>query len=207
MKPTLLLLPGLGADEALFRRQIDHLTDIVNPVCVDYRNCATRAEMAEAALRATPGTFAVAGMSLGGWVAQEVVHLAPRRVLKLALLNTWARPQAPEFCRGWHQTIARVEAGQYEQVLQEYLPNLFHPSRLTDTELISDFLAMCRRVGPAVYLRQLQAMVALDATMVCRTYIVSVARLPSSTAVRMEPFLLQNMKRSPARFPGPSSPS
>lgn len=103
MKPTLLLLPGLGADEALFRYQIDHLQDIVNPLCVDYRDCATRTEMAEAALRATSGPFALAGMSLGGWVAQEVVHLAPHRVLKLALLNTWARPQAPAMAALEHQ--------------------------------------------------------------------------------------------------------
>ena len=162
MKPTLLFLPGLGADEALFRHQIDHLRDIVNPLCVDYRDSATRTEMAYTTLRATSGPFALAGMSLGGWVAQEVVHLAPHRVVKLALLNTWARPQAPEFCQGWHQAIARVEQGQYEQVLQEYLPSLFHPSRLADTELISTFLAMCRRVGPAAYLRQLKAMAALE---------------------------------------------
>jgi pimeloyl-ACP methyl ester carboxylesterase len=118
--------------------------------------------MAEAALRATSGPFALAGMSLGGWVAQEVVHLAPQRVLKLALLNTWARPQAPELCQGWHQVIARVEHGQYEQVLQEYLPSLFHPSRLAARELIEAFLAMCHRVGPAAYLRQLKAMAALE---------------------------------------------
>ena len=84
------------------------------------------------------------------------------RVVKLALLNTWARPQAPEFCQGWHQAIARVEQGQYEQVLQEYLPSLFHPSRLVDREFIETFLAMCRRVGPAAYLRQLKAMAALE---------------------------------------------
>ena len=118
--------------------------------------------MAEVALGATTGPFALAGMSLGGWVAQEMVHRAPQRVLKLALLNTWARPPSPELCRGWHQTIARVQGGQYEQVLQEFLPSLFHPSRLSDTELISAFLAMCRRVGPAAYLRQLKAMAALE---------------------------------------------
>jgi pimeloyl-ACP methyl ester carboxylesterase len=162
VKPTLLLLPGLGADETLFRHQIDHLQDIVNPLCVDYRNCATRTEMAEAALQATSEPFAVAGMSLGGWVAQEIVHLAPQRVLKLALLNTWARPQAPEFCQGRQQAIARVEHGQYDQVLQEYLPSLFHPSRLADTELISAFLAMCRRLGPAAYVRQMRAMASLE---------------------------------------------
>lgn len=88
MKPTLLLLPGLGADEALYQYQIENLKDIAEPACVDYRECASRTEMAEAALRATSGPFAVAGMSLGGWVAQEVVRLAPQRVLKLALLNT-----------------------------------------------------------------------------------------------------------------------
>jgi len=118
--------------------------------------------MADAALRATSGPFALAGMSLGGWVAQEVVHLAPHRVMKLALLNTWARPQAPEFRQGWHQAIARVEQGQYEQVLQEYLPSLFYPSRLADRELIEAFLAMCHRVGPAAYVRQLKAMAALE---------------------------------------------
>jgi pimeloyl-ACP methyl ester carboxylesterase len=118
--------------------------------------------MAEAALRATSGPFALAGMSLGGWVAQEVVHLAPQRVLKLALMNTWARPQAPELCQGWHQAIARVERGEYDQVLQEYLLSLFHPSRLADTELISAFLTMCRRVGPAAYVRQLKALTALE---------------------------------------------
>lgn len=162
MKPTLLLLPGLGADEALFRHQLETLKDIADLVCINYRECTTRTEMAEAALRATSGPFTVAGMSLGGWVAQEIIHLAPQRVLKLALLNTWARPQTSESCQGRQQAIAHVEGGHYDQVLQEYLPNLFHPSRLADAELISTFLAMCRRVGPAAYVRQMKAMAALE---------------------------------------------
>jgi hypothetical protein len=86
-----------------------------------------------------------------------VVRLAPHRVLKLALLNMWARHRATEFVEvGIRQLLASREEGQYEQILQEYLASLFYPSRLADTELISAFLAICRRVGPAAYLRRLK---------------------------------------------------
>jgi pimeloyl-ACP methyl ester carboxylesterase len=93
-KPVLVLVPGLGADAGDWPHQIDHLADLADVTVADLRACASRSEMAEAVLNTVPGPFALAGHSMGGWVAQEAAARAPQRVTRLALLNTWARPDA-----------------------------------------------------------------------------------------------------------------
>lgn len=164
MKHPLVLLPGLGADAELYGHQIRHLRDIADPVFVDLSPYDSRAAMAQAALDQAPPRFALAGMSMGGWVAQEVVHRAPERVTKLALLNTWARPQDAALCAARQRAIRLIEEGRFEEVLSEHLPNVLHPDRLADEPLTTSILAMQRRVGPEVFLRQMRAMAALERT-------------------------------------------
>lgn len=162
MTQPLVLLPGLGADAELYRHQITHLQDIAEPIFLDLSPYDSRAAMAEAALRQAPPRFALVGMSMGGWVAQEVVRRAPDRVTKLGLLNTWTRPQDPALCAARQRAIQLVQEGRFEQVLSEHLPNVLHPDRLGEEALTASILAMQRRVGPDAFLRQMQAMVALE---------------------------------------------
>jgi pimeloyl-ACP methyl ester carboxylesterase len=157
--PALVLVPGLGADAEAWRHQIDHLVDVAADIrVVDLRPAASRAEMAAAVLARAPARFALAGQSMGGWVAQDVAARAPERVAKLALLNTWARPD-PAFNEVQRQVIAEIRAGRFEGVLAEHLPRVLHPDRLGEAPLVDALKAMQRRAGPGVFARHIQAMV------------------------------------------------
>lgn len=99
-KIPLILLPGLLCDEALWRPQVESLGPLIEPVVIDLTRDDSLPEMARRALEAAPPSFALAGLSMGGYVAQEIMRQAPERVTKLALLDTSARADTPEQPRG-----------------------------------------------------------------------------------------------------------
>ncbi len=57
-----------------------------------------------------PPKFALAGLSMGGYIAFEMMRQAPERIIKLALLDTSARPETPA------QTERRLPADRDGQV-------------------------------------------------------------------------------------------
>ena len=67
--------------------------------------------------RAPAGRFALAGLSMGGYVALEVVRRAPERVAALALLDTSARPDTPEQTALRRSAIA-ASASDFEGVVR-----------------------------------------------------------------------------------------
>jgi pimeloyl-ACP methyl ester carboxylesterase len=158
MKPALILLPGLGADGASWQHQLEHLSDAAELTVLDLWACASRADMAEHVLRTAPERFALAGQSMGGWVAQDVAARAPERVTKLALLNTWARPD-PALNEVQRDGVRRMKAGEFEPVVREHLPRILPAPALEDAALVGTLTAMAQRAGPEVVARQLQAMI------------------------------------------------
>jgi pimeloyl-ACP methyl ester carboxylesterase len=141
MAQALILVPGLGADQASWQHQVEHLADIADMTVADLKKCGSRGEMADAVLQAAPERFALAGQSMGGWVAQEVAARAPERVTRLALLNTWARPD-PEFNDKQRDVIRRIDAGQFSDVLDEHIPRILHPDRVKEKDLVKTIQAM-----------------------------------------------------------------
>ena len=95
-REPLLLLSGLLSDGALWRAQVDDLADIAAPMIPDLSLDDTIAGMADRALANAPSSFALAGLSMGGYVALEILRRAPERVSRLALLDTSARTDTPE---------------------------------------------------------------------------------------------------------------
>lgn len=92
-KSVLVLVPGAGCTERLWRPQIEALRDLAAPIVLDVKHHRHVADLARDALQALPPRFALAGLSMGGFVALEMVRQAPERVLKLAFLDTQARPE------------------------------------------------------------------------------------------------------------------
>jgi pimeloyl-ACP methyl ester carboxylesterase len=92
----LVLCPGLLTDAGLWSHQIATLHDVVQPIVPDLSGSADLKVLAASVLEQAPERFALAGLSMGGYVAFEILRQAPERVLRLALLNTNARPDAPE---------------------------------------------------------------------------------------------------------------
>jgi pimeloyl-ACP methyl ester carboxylesterase len=154
--PTLLLLPGLLCDARLWRDQAASLAPIARAVVADLTLDDRIEAMAARALAAVEGPFALAGLSMGGYVALEILRQAPGRVARLALLDTSARPDTPEQTRRRRGLISLSRAGQFRGVTPRLLPQLIHPSRL-DTPLAAEVMAMAERVGKDAFLRQQEA--------------------------------------------------
>jgi pimeloyl-ACP methyl ester carboxylesterase len=156
-KIPLILLPGLLCDTALWRPQVEGLGALAEPLVIDLTRDDSLAGMARRALAAAPPTFALAGLSMGGYVAQEVMRQAPERVLKLALLDTSARADTPEQTARRRGLIELSEKGEFKGVTPRLLPLLIHAARHEDKPLTEIVMGMAERVGKDAFLRQQKA--------------------------------------------------
>jgi pimeloyl-ACP methyl ester carboxylesterase len=155
-RDPVLLLPGMMCDAELWRDQIAALKD--DAACtVPVLSAATIEAMAADVLRQAPERFALAGLSMGGYVALTIARTAPQRITRLFLANTSARADTPEQQAGRQAAIAHVEAGRFDQVIERLLNVLIHPSRAGDTAMLQRIDAMLRRVGPDFFVRQQRA--------------------------------------------------
>ena len=143
-RTPLLLLPAMGCDGQLWARQIVDLGAIAQPEFGDLSQDDTLAAMAVRVLANAPPRFAVAGVSLGGYVALEIVRQAPERVLRIALFGTRASMEArPRSVSGQGQLATAPHADP------RLTPNVAGPAQ-----------AMAERVGQTVFERQQRALLA-----------------------------------------------
>jgi pimeloyl-ACP methyl ester carboxylesterase len=113
--------------------------------------------MAGRLLASAPPRFALAGLSMGGYVAQEILREAPGRVSRVALLDSSARPDSAEQTARRSALIKLAQTGKFKGVTPRLLPLLIHPARLDDRDLTGIVMAMAERVGQAAFLRQQNA--------------------------------------------------
>jgi pimeloyl-ACP methyl ester carboxylesterase len=161
--PTpLVLLPGLLCDRRLFGPQLPALEAGGRRVLVpDLTGEGTVEALAARVLaEAPPGPFALCGLSMGGYVAQEIVRQAPERVARLALLDTRARADSPEETARRRGLIELAERGEFRGVTPRLLPLLIHRDRLADGALTGLVQAMAAAVGRDAFLRQQRAIMA-----------------------------------------------
>ncbi len=150
----LVLIPGTLCDAALWRHQIDHLSDVAHVSVADHTRHDSMAEIARAILAAAPPRFALAGLSMGGFVAFEIMRQAPERVDRLALFDTSARADPPEMVQRRRDLTRLTHVGQFKGVTPRLLPSFIHPSRLSDQALSRIITEMAERVGPEAFVRQ-----------------------------------------------------
>lgn len=176
----LVLLPGLLCDARLWR---DAVADLPGPppLVADLTLDETVGAMAERALAAAPPRFSLCGLSMGGYVAFEVVRRAPGRVARLALFDTSARPDTEEQSRRRRGLMALTRSGAFRGVTPRLLPQLLHPSHL-DGPLAGEVMAMAERVGREAFLRQQAAILARPDS---RSTLAAV-RVPTLVAVGAE---------------------
>jgi len=159
-KTNLLLIPGLLCSPRLFTPQMAALADLAEIVVPDWR----RAPLAiwdswESAARwivdqMPPGKFALAGLSLGGMLAVEIMQVAADRVTKLALLDTSMRSQNETERAIRRARIRLAEEGHFELVLGLQLSRFLPAYRLPDKKLVDEVMAMCGEIGVEIYKRQ-----------------------------------------------------
>jgi pimeloyl-ACP methyl ester carboxylesterase len=153
----LLLLPGLLCDAALYAPQTTALADIAAPIVGDLTRHDSIADMAAAMLAEMPEYFSLVGLSMGGYVAQEIMRRAPHRVGRLALLDTSARPDTEERHARRRGLIELVGKGHFKGVTPQLMPPLIARDRLADQPLVDTVMGMAERVGRDAFLRQQRA--------------------------------------------------
>jgi pimeloyl-ACP methyl ester carboxylesterase len=156
-RTPLLLLPGLLLDRRLYGPQLGALADVAVIDVPDLTQDESMAAMAERVLAAAPERFALCGLSMGGYLAFEIMRRAPERIERLALLDTQARPDTDEARERRLSMIAQAREGDFAGVLQRLLPLFIHPDRLADQALVGLIASMAEGVGREAFLRQQNA--------------------------------------------------
>ena len=159
MIQDLLMLPGLNCDARLWRDVVAGLGARARCLVADLRGPDSVAGMAAQALAGAPPRFALAGLSMGGYVAMEIMRLAPERVTRLALLDTSARADDAARTQARMTAIALVEQGKFGLVARTPQPGLLAPQHL-GTALADDVADMAERAGARAYLGHQKAIMA-----------------------------------------------
>ncbi len=169
-RPVLALLCGLLCDEDIWREVIAALTTPVDIRVFSFPHFSSIADMAEHVLQTVQGPFAVAGHSMGGRVALEIVRRSSARVTGIALLNTGVHPPAPHepATRGRLVNLAR-DAGM-QALAAEWLPPMLNNAAPVRPDIQTRLVAMVERGSPASFAAQIRALLTRsDATPVLAT--------------------------------------
>ena len=150
----LLLIPGLLCTDALYAPVLPQLQKMTRCHIADHRRQDSMSAIARSILAEAPDTFALCGLSMGGYIAFEIMRQAPGRVRRLALLDTMARADTPEKMAGRTTAIARARVEGIEPVSATLLPQWIHPDRLADADLVARIGKMAIDTGVDAFERQ-----------------------------------------------------
>lgn len=156
----IVLVPGLNCSARLYAEQIPALWRFGPVFVADHTRDDTISAIARRILAAAPPRFALAGLSMGGYISFEIVRQAAERVAKLALLDTGARAESPEQTQMRRPRIELARAGHVAEVSDSLFPILVHPNRHNDETLKRLMRTMAEEVGAEAFLRQQQAIMA-----------------------------------------------
>ncbi|MEP7032080.1 MAG: alpha/beta fold hydrolase [Pseudolabrys sp.] len=162
MAPTLplVLVPGLLCSARLFTAQVEALWPLGAVTVANHRLDDDMAAIAQRVLSQAPPHFALAGLSLGGYIALAMMRQAPERIAKLALLDTSARPDLPDQKPGREKLIELAQTGKFDEVIAALTPRYLHKNRLNDEPLKKIVRAMAMDDGPEAFVRQSKAIMS-----------------------------------------------
>jgi pimeloyl-ACP methyl ester carboxylesterase len=156
-KTPLILAPGLLCDDAMWAHQTEFLSDIADIDIAETMSDDNLGDIARRILKTAPPRFALAGLSMGGYISLEIMRQAPDRVTRLALLDTSASPDDETRASRRRGLIELAEKGRFKGVTPRLLPLFVHTDRLEDAALTGAVMRMAERVGKAAFLRQQKA--------------------------------------------------
>lgn len=157
MSEPLVLIPGLACTAELYAPQWRVLGVGRQVLVAEHRLDESLPAIVERLLAAAPARFALCGLSMGGYIAFEVMRQAPERVSRIALLDTSARPATPESNAMRQEMIDLAEAGQYDRVMAMQWQRLVAPARREDAALRDVVRRMALEGGTGAFVRQQRA--------------------------------------------------
>ena len=150
----IVLVPGLNCSARLYAEQIPALWRFGPVTVADHTRDDSIAAIASRILAAAPPRFALAGLSMGGYIAFEIMRQAPQRVAKLALLDTGPGAETPQTDRAPPARMELAQAGRFAEVAEALFRFFVHRDRHGDVALRSIVRAMAEETGVEAFLRQ-----------------------------------------------------
>jgi pimeloyl-ACP methyl ester carboxylesterase len=151
---SLLLVPGFMADETLWRDLEAPLARFAPILHADLRHDSSIEAMARRALDAAPPSFLLVGFSMGGYVARDIVRLAPERVRALVLIATSTRPDTPALQKRKGAIGNAAPSIAFSGLSRTAVATSLHPKDRDNEALIERVRAMGTRLGGEVFRRQ-----------------------------------------------------
>jgi len=173
-----VLVPGLNCSARLYANQMPALWRFGPVTVADHTRGDSIAAIAARIIAAAPPRFALAGLSLGGYIAFEIVRQAPQRVARLALLDTAATPETPQQTRARLPRIELAKTGRFAEVEEGLFPLLVHRDRQSEPVLRSLVRQMAEECGAEVFVRHTKAIMGRAdsrptlATITCPTLVM-----------------------------------
>jgi pimeloyl-ACP methyl ester carboxylesterase len=159
----IVFIPGLMTTCRIYQHQIEELGQRHPVLLANHWSAPTMREIAAQILAVAPEKFALAGTSMGGYAALEIVRQAPNRVTSLALLSTSAKPDAPERSKGRREQVAAArKANNMRSGTKALWPKLVHPARHEDHPLLTLFIEMAEQLGVDAFDRQIEAIISRE---------------------------------------------
>ena len=150
----LVLLPGMMCDERLFASQINELSKRREVHFAKITDHETISELASDVLNNAPPVFALAGLSMGGIVAMEIVSQAPERVERLALLDTNPLAELPDVLKRRGPQIDAIKNGQLKEIIRDEMKPNYLFDGVRKTEILKLCMDMALDIGPDAFIRQ-----------------------------------------------------
>src|SRR5579863_9253763 len=155
----IVLIPGLLASPRLYAEQIPHLWRLGPVTVATHTRDDSMGGIARRVLASAPARFALAGLSMGGYVCFEILRQAPERIAKLVLLDTSARADVPEQSEQRRAQIEMARSGRLGEVADALLPKLVHARRWGDESLRRIWRDMVQGVGAEGFINQQTAII------------------------------------------------
>jgi pimeloyl-ACP methyl ester carboxylesterase len=160
MREPLVLVPGLLQTNDFWREQVARLSDVAQCILpTSHFEQDNFGDMARLVLAEAPEKFALCGLSMGGYVAQEIMRQAPQRVTRICLMDTSARADTPEQTERRRGLIHLSQIGRFKGVTPKLLPLLLHHDRLSETVLTDRLMAMAEEIGREGFTKQQTAII------------------------------------------------
>ncbi|WP_374583607.1 alpha/beta fold hydrolase [Pseudoduganella sp.] len=150
----LVLVPGYMLDDALWDGMLPHLPPDAPLHFASLAQGDSIAAMAQAVLARCPGRFALLGFSMGGYVAREIVRLAPQRVTALALVASSSRADPPLMAEQRGKAARATPLGPFRGLGRAAIAQSLHPANAANEALVAQVRAMGERLGREVFIRQ-----------------------------------------------------
>lgn len=159
MTEPLLLIPGLLCTARLFAPQVEAFSRAREVIVADHSRGATLAAIAQHILSAAPPRFALAGLSMGGGIALQMIDQAPQRITRLAILDSSPLADTAESSAQRRALIALSEQGQFAAAAARLAPSFLGTTHGGDARLQAIVAAMAEETGAETFIRHEHAQI------------------------------------------------